>query len=96
MVLVAVALVLRAAAVGDVGFAEDEMNKLQAIRAYERGDYVANAEHPMLMKLLMFGTTRAASAWNARTDPEGVIAEETALRAPVVVAGALTVVPIFS
>jgi len=34
------------------GFAEDEANKVFATRSYEQGDFTANAEHPMLMKLL--------------------------------------------
>src|SRR5437868_10470614 len=33
-----------------IGFAEDEINKLEAVRAYEHGDITQNAEHPMLMK----------------------------------------------
>ena len=31
---------------GAIGFAEDEMNKLDAVHAYERGDFSVNAEHP--------------------------------------------------
>ena len=34
---------------GAVGFAEDEINKVDAARAYNRGDFTANAEHPMLV-----------------------------------------------
>lgn len=68
-----------------VGFAEDEMNKLDAIHAYERGDFSANSEHPMLMKLLMWASVRNA--------PVG--SEEAALRLPNVLIGALTVIPLF-
>jgi hypothetical protein len=68
-----------------IGFAEDEMNKLDAIRAYERGDFSANAEHPMVMKLLMWGSQKVAPFESA----------EVALRLPNVLVGALTVVPLF-
>src|ERR1044071_9714302 len=70
---------------GAVGFAEDEMNKLDAIHAYERGDFSANSEHPMLMKLLMWASVR-----NAPVD-----SEEAALRLPNALVGALTVIPLF-
>jgi len=39
---------LRATGLGRIGFAEDEINKLEAVRAYDRGDFTANAEHPFL------------------------------------------------
>ncbi|HZJ47165.1 MAG TPA: glycosyltransferase family 39 protein [Pyrinomonadaceae bacterium] len=68
-----------------IGFAEDEMNKLDAIKAYERGDFSANAEHPMVMKLLMWGSLKLAP----------VESTEVALRLPNVLVGALTVVPLF-
>ena len=43
-----------------IGFAEDEVNKVEAIEAYSRGDITLNAEHPMLMKALMYiSVTRA-------------------------------------
>lgn len=67
------------------GFAEDEMNKLDAIHAYERGDFAANSEHPMLMKLLMWASLRGAP----------VDSEEAALRLPNALIGALTVIPLF-
>jgi len=68
-----------------IGFAEDEMNKLDAIRAYERGDFSANAEHPMVMKLMMWASLRAT--------PNS--SEEAALRLPNALIGALTVIPLF-
>lgn len=76
---------LRVTQLGASGFAEDEMNKLDAIHAYERGDFSANAEHPMLMKLLMW-----ASVNNAPVD-----SLEAALRLPNALIGALTVIPLF-
>lgn len=76
---------LRVTQLGAVGFAEDEMNKLDAIHAYERGDFTANSEHPMIMKLLMWASVR-----NAPLD-----SEEARLRLPNALIGALTVIPLF-
>jgi len=47
---------LRVTQLGAIGFAEDKMNKLDAIHAYELGDFSVNSEHPMVMKLLMCDT----------------------------------------
>jgi hypothetical protein len=83
--LVVLGFGLRVTQLGAIGFAEDEMNKLDAIHAYERGDFSANSEHPMLMKLLMWASVHAASANS----------EEAALRLPNALIGALTVIPLF-
>src|SRR4051812_30607695 len=37
---------LRLKGLGSIGFAEDEINKVEAARAYDHGDFTANAEHP--------------------------------------------------
>jgi len=84
---------LRAHKLGAIGFAEDEMNKLDAIEAYNRGDISANAEHPMLMKLLMMITVNVA-----RSTPVGSglkLSDETALRLPNALFGTLTLLPLF-
>ena len=84
---------LRAHKLGAIGFAEDEMNKLEAVEAYKRGDISANAEHPMLMKLLMMLTVNVA-----RSTPEGSglkLSDETALRLPNALFGTLTLIPLF-
>ena len=83
--LIVIGFGLRFTQLDAVGFAEDEMNKLDAIHAYERGDYSANSEHPMLMKLLMWASVRNAPVDSA----------EAALRLPNVAVGALTVIPLF-
>ena len=49
---------LRFTQLGAIGFAEDEMNKLDAVHAYERGDFAANSEHPMVMKVLIWASLR--------------------------------------
>lgn len=84
---------LRASNLGSIGFAEDEMNKLDAVHAYRSGDISANAEHPMLMKVLMFVSTAAARTWQRISD--GAITDEVALRLPNVILGSLTVIPLF-
>ena len=52
--LVVIGLGFRVSRLGAIGLAEDEVNKVEAVQAYRRGDITANAEHPMLMKALMF------------------------------------------
>ena len=76
---------LRVTQLGAIGFAEDEMNKLDAVHAYERGDFTANSEHPMVMKMLMWASLRGVPASS----------EEAALRFPNALIGALTVIPLF-
>ena len=83
--LVILAFGLRVTQLGAIGFAEDEMNKLDAVHAYERGDFTANSEHPMLMKMLMWASLRGVPASS----------EEAALRFPNALIGALTVIPLF-
>src|ERR687895_720414 len=71
---------LRLKGLGSIGFAEDEINKVEAARAYDRGDFTANAEHPMLMKLLIYVALRGARAWNLLTSQ--AVSDEAALRVP--------------
>jgi len=73
-----------------IGFAEDEVNKVDAIEAYSRGDITVNAEHPMLMKALMYISTRTAPVGGSN-----VFSDEIAFRLPNAVFGALTVIPLF-
>ncbi len=88
------ALGFRLAGLGAYGYSEDEINKLHAIERYSALDFSANAEHPMLMKLAMLGSTRAAAAVN-HVVGETAISAEAALRAPNAIAGALTTLVIF-
>lgn len=79
---------LRAANLDSYGFSEDEVAKLRAVDAYRHGDLSANAEHPMLMKLAVWGALSVADTASAH----GLaIAPETALRAPNVIAGTVAV-----
>lgn len=84
-ILVVLGFALRLNQLDAIGFAEDEMNKLDAVRAYEAGDFSVNAEHPMVMKALMVVSTRLTPTNSA----------EVALRLPNVIFGALTVIPLF-
>src|SRR5258708_35180997 len=84
---------LRLAGLGRIGFAEDEINKLDAVRAYDRGDFTANAEHPVLMKAMIDVSMHAARTWNSRTGQ--AISDEAALRFPNALFGALTAIPLF-
>jgi 4-amino-4-deoxy-L-arabinose transferase-like glycosyltransferase len=96
--LLLLGLGLRLGGVAAIGFAEDEINKLEAVRAYEHGDISPNAEHPMLMKALIYVSLGAAHAWNTGTGGGGAaaasITDETALRFPNILFGALTVLPL--
>ena len=100
VLLAAAGFGLRAWGVSQLGLAEDEINKLEAVRAYGRGDFTENAEHPMLMKAFIYASVRTADAWNARAS-EGDrlrrldISDEAAVRFPNILFGTLTVFPIF-
>src|SRR5713101_7323932 len=63
--MIVMGLGLLVSGLGRIGFAEDEINKLEAVRVYDRGDFTANAEHPMLMKALIDVSMRAARVWHS-------------------------------
>ncbi len=96
MFTVALAFSARAYQLGAASLAEDEANKVFAMRAYERGDFTVNAEHPMVMKMLCYASTRTVAFWNrALGDRLGLsLSEEAALRLPNATIGALTVLPL--
>ena len=89
-VLVIVGLGFRVSQLGAIGFAEDEVNKVDAVHAYERGDITANGEHPMLMKALMFTSLKLGRALEGTSSSDEVL-----LRLPNAIFGALTVIPLF-
>jgi uncharacterized membrane protein YhaH (DUF805 family) len=95
VVLAVVGFTLRAGGINSAGLAEDEINKLEAVHAYEHGDFTQNAEHPMLMKVLIFASVEVAHAWNERAPADLRMSDEAALRLPNVLFGSLTVFPIF-
>ncbi|HKS41294.1 MAG TPA: glycosyltransferase family 39 protein [Blastocatellia bacterium] len=93
---VAIAFVARAYQLGSQSMAEDEANKIFAIRAYEQGDFTVNAEHPMVMKMLCYVSVHAVTTYNnAIGSKVGLaVSEEAALRLPNALFGALTVIPL--
>jgi uncharacterized membrane protein len=61
------------------------------VDAYRRGEFSANAEHPMLMKLAIWASLSAADAWNERLPASITVSPEAASRLPNVLAGTATV-----
>jgi dolichyl-phosphate-mannose-protein mannosyltransferase len=95
--VVSASVLLRLFALGSTGFSEDEINKLHAVEAYGQGDFSANAEHPMLMKVAMWGSVGASRWWTAHMPPGSAfgISDEAALRLPNALAGAATTAAMF-
>ncbi len=93
---IAIAFVARAYKLGEPSLAEDEANKIFAVRVYGQGDFTVNTEHPMVMKALCYASVRATAFWN-KTAGDALhftISEEAALRLPNALFGALTVIPL--
>jgi hypothetical protein len=94
-VLVLAGFGFRVSGLSAEGLSEDELNKLTAVADYRaHGLTGANGEHPMLMKALQAASIIAAEKWNSLA-PAEQISPETALRAPNVIAGALTALLIY-
>jgi len=91
--MVLVGLGLRVRGLSSIGLSEDEVNKVEAVRSYARGDLRPNAEHPMLMKSLIFLSVQAAHGWQAVSGE--VLSDETTVRLPNAIFGALTAIPLF-
>jgi len=90
--------VIRLSGLERIGLAEDEVNKIVAIRQYQQGEFTGNAEHPMLMKGLILVSVSLADEWNRRCAEIpgcGPVSEEVAVRLPNVLVGALTAIPLF-
>ncbi len=96
IVTVAIGFCGRAYRLDAARLAEDEANKIFAVRAYEQGDFTPNSEHPTVMKMLCYASMHAASAWNraAGQKLDLAVSDETALRLPNAAFGALTVIPL--
>lgn len=86
LLLFCAALLLRIRGLGDTGLSEDEANKILAVESYRHGDFSANAEHPMFMKLLCTGSVVIAEHMNRAFHT--TITPEAAVRFPVALAGA--------
>src|SRR5580700_8612629 len=72
----------RAVALSRYGLSEDEVNKVRAIEQYRHGHFGANAEHPMLMKLAMWGSVELTGVWNHVAPNGQAVAIESAVRLP--------------
>jgi hypothetical protein len=94
-VATALAVVVRITALATYGLSEDEVNKVHAIEQYRSGHFGANAEHPMLMKLAMWGSVDLAQAWNRIAPSNHSMSIETAIRLPNAVAGAATTLALY-
>jgi hypothetical protein len=95
LLIMALGFFLRVRGLDRVGFNEDEINKVQAARAYLHGDFMLNREHPMLMKSMIAISLSASDLWNRYHGESSRIAEEMAVRLPNVIFGSLTAVVIF-
>jgi hypothetical protein len=95
LLIVALGFFLRVRGLDRVGFNEDEINKVQAARAYLHGDFSLNREHPMLMKSMIAISLGASDLWNRYHGESTRISEEVAVRLPNVIFGSLTAVVIF-
>jgi len=92
VLLIIVGLGFRVSQLSAIGFAEDEVNKVEAVEAYTRGDITGNAEHPMLMKALMYASVQLGALLQGAGE---LTSDETLFRLPNAIFGALTVVPLF-
>jgi Dolichyl-phosphate-mannose-protein mannosyltransferase len=93
--IVLLGLGLRLNGLGSIGFNEDEINKVEAARAYLHGDFSKNLEHPMLMKSMIAVSIGASRWWNHHQGRLHSIPEEVSVRLPNVVFGALTSIVLF-
>src|SRR5262249_202530 len=89
------ALYVRLVGLSTYGLSEDEVSKVLAIDEYRLGHLTANAEHPMLMKLAMWGSVPLPAAYTRTVPSSQSIAIETAVRLPNAVAGAVTTAALF-
>ena len=94
-VIVAAALTFRTSGLASSGLSDDEVTKLRAAQAYSRGDFSVNAEHPMLMKLAVWGSLGVADGWNRIAPERYHLPVETALRLPNAMAGTATVLALY-
>jgi hypothetical protein len=95
-VVLAAAGVTRTAYLATYGFSADEINKVQAVAEYRQGHFGGNAEHPMLMKLTMWGSVALSERWNAVAPANWAISQETAIRFPNALAGVATTLVLFA
>ena len=89
--LFVVALGFRCYDLSASGFSDDEVYGLRGVQGYQRLEFIGNAEHPMLLKLLELSSMEVGNTWNgiAGSMPRYVMNPETLLRLPNAIFGAL-------
>jgi hypothetical protein len=95
LLIVILGFCLRMRGLDRAGFNEDEVQKVNAARAYLHGDFSRNLEHPMLLKSMIAVSLAATDRWNRGLGRSHHISDEMAVRFPNVVFGALTAIVIF-
>ena len=95
LLIVILGFCLRMRGLDRAGFNEDEVQKINAARAYLHGDFSRNLEHPMLLKSMIAVSLAAADSWNRGLGRSHPVSDEMAVRFPNVVLGALTAIVIF-
>ena len=95
VLIVALGFALRTRGLDRSGFNEDEVQKINAARAYLHGEFSRNLEHPMLMKSLIAASLAAAGRWNRGVGRFYPLSDEFAVRLPNSIFGALTAVVIY-
>jgi Dolichyl-phosphate-mannose-protein mannosyltransferase len=93
--IILLGLALRLQGLGQVGFNEDEIMKVEAAQSYLRGDFSVNLEHPMLMKSMVVVSMASCHWWNRHAGREHPIPDEIAVRLPNVIFGSLTSIVLF-
>jgi hypothetical protein len=89
------ALGVRLYRVGQPSLSEDEATKWEAIQQYRKGHFAGvNSEHPMVMKMMAWGSLDAGEALNRWIVAHGShpVRREVWLRLPIVLFGAATAV----
>lgn len=92
------AFAVRVYGIGTLSLCDAEVIKLRAIQEYQHGHFVGvNSEHPMLMKLMAWGSISLGHDWNESVQANSPfhLSEEAILRAPNLIVGALTTIVIF-
>ena len=95
-VAIGLALTVRLVGLAVSGFSDDEMAKVRAVESYRHGDFTANAEHPMVMKLAVSASISAVHRWNSVVRPSMHLGDEAAVRLPNAIAGVATVIAVYA
>ncbi len=93
ILLIAVAFGIRISSLGFNSLSEDETAKWSAVQQYRQGHFAGvNSEHPMVMKMLAWGSVEIGERWNRMAAQHGlpVPAPEAWLRLPNAILGAAT------